>query len=123
MPPLSFETTIGIVAIGFAFMGVVAILAPSRVTAQFDIPNLTIAGRNEVRAVYGGFGLAICAVLLMALAFEPLRAGICLTIAAALGGMALGRIVSAAIDRSIGGFPLMYMGIEALGAGLLIYAT
>lgn len=37
-------------------MGIGAIAKPTVVTAQFGILELTPAGRNEVRAVYGGFG-------------------------------------------------------------------
>jgi hypothetical protein len=110
-------------AVAFAFMGAVAIAAPTRVTAQFDIPDLSVAGRNEVRAVYGGFGLCMCAILIAAIILEPLRAGICVAVGAALAGMAGGRMLSAIMDRSMGGFPLMYMTIEICGAALLFYAA
>ena len=49
--------------------------------------------RSEVRAVYGGFGLAIAAVLALAAVQESLQPGILITVGAALGGMAFGRIV------------------------------
>ena len=38
-------------------MGVGATAKPAFVMAQFGILDLTPAGRNEVRAVYGGFGI------------------------------------------------------------------
>ena len=40
-------------------MGFGAIAKPAFVTAQFGILELTQAGRNEVRAVYGGFGIFV----------------------------------------------------------------
>ncbi|MEL6257969.1 MAG: DUF4345 family protein, partial [Pseudomonadota bacterium] len=74
--------------VGFFVMGVGALLAPTLVTRQFGFGDLTPAGKSEIRAVYGGFGLAMAAMLLVA-AFAPnLRAGICLTLGMALLGMA-----------------------------------
>jgi hypothetical protein len=117
------DVAVSFVAVTFAFMGLVAIAAPTRVTGQFDIPALSASGRNEVRAVYGGFGLAMAGMLVAALNAPGLRLGIVLAIAAALAGMAGGRLLSAVMDRRIGRFPLMYMGIEAVGATLLAYAA
>ena len=85
----------------FAVMGVGALVVPDRVTEQFGIPPLSIAGRNEVRAVYGGFGIAMAAMLIVASTSTDLRLGVCLTIGVALIGMAVGRLVSAVIDRSL----------------------
>jgi hypothetical protein len=119
----SASIMIGFCAIGFAFMGLAAIFAPRRVTEQFDIPVLTKAGRNEVRAVYGGFGLVMAGMLVVALMQLDLRAGICLTLSGALAGMAGGRILSALIDRGIDRFPGLYLCIELIGAGLLLYAA
>lgn len=111
-----FATGIGV---AFAAMGVGAMARPDRVTTQFGIPPLTVDGRNEVRAVYGGFGLAMAAMLVGAGMWPALSRGIVLTVAAALGGMAAGRVVSAAIDRRFGRMPMVYFGIEAVAAGVL----
>ena len=119
----SLELSIAIAVAGFSFMAFAAIIAPARVTEQFGIPELTIAGRNEVRAVYGGFGLAVAGILVTALATPDLRAGICLAVGVALGGMAGGRVLSALLDRQIGRFPLVYLIIEVVGASLLIHAA
>ena len=94
-------------ALLFAVMGVGALVVPDRVTEQFDVPTLTIAGRNEVRAVYGGFGIAMAAMLIVASSSMDLRLGVGLTIGVALIGMAVGRLVSAVIDRSLPSRPLM----------------
>ena len=117
------EIAITVVALGFGAMGVGALVAPAAVTRQFDMPALSIAGRNEVRAVYGGFGLAMALVLAIAVVAPAFRPGICLAIAAALAGMVLGRLASAAVDRKLPRWPAIYLAIEAVAAALLAYAV
>ena len=107
-------------ALAFALMGIAALAKPTLVTRQFGIRGLEAAGRSEIRAVYGGFGLAMSGMLLAALRSQPLRAGICLTVGVALAGMALGRVASWAVDRRIERAPLLYLVIETLGATALI---
>jgi hypothetical protein len=124
MKMISLDSAIiTVAAIGFMLMGLIAIAAPTRVTKQFDITVLSVNGCNEVRAVYGGFGLAIACMLWISLHIFALRAGICLTVGAALAGMMAGRIVSLVLDHSIGRFPLIYGCIEFVGAGLLFYVA
>ena len=109
--------------LAFALMGVGALASPLLVSRQFDISTLTAAGRNEVRAVYGGFGLAMAACLAAALALPDLRVGVCLTVAAALAGMAGGRLISAMMDRTLGRLPAAYLSLETVTAILLAYAA
>ncbi|MGI9197688.1 MAG: DUF4345 domain-containing protein [Candidatus Nanopelagicales bacterium] len=109
-------------ATAFALMGIGALVSPTVVTRQFGIPTLTSDGRSEVRAVYGGFGLAIAAVLAYAILDPDLRTGIALTVAVALFGMAVGRLVSAALDRSLSKVAALYLVIELVGGALLILA-
>jgi hypothetical protein len=104
-------------------MGVGALVKPSLVTRQFEIVALTAAARNEVRAVYGGFGIAMAVMFGLALVDPRLRTGICLTAAASLAGMAGGRLLSAGVDRTLGRAPLAYLCLEAVLAGLLFYAA
>ncbi len=117
------EWVLGASAAAFALMGLAAIIEPSIVTAQFGAGLLKRAGRSEVRAVYGGFGLAICAALVFALRDPELRPGVSLTVGLALAGMACGRVVSLVLDRGIDKLPLLYLLIEALAAAALLYAT
>jgi Domain of unknown function (DUF4345) len=105
---------------GFFAMGIGAIAKPHLVTAQFDILDLTAAGRNEVRAVYGGFGVMTAVALLVALQQPELRPGVFLAVAAALSGMAGGRMVSAVIDRAIDKWPLRYLLLELVVATMLL---
>ncbi|MFO0351060.1 MAG: DUF4345 family protein [Alphaproteobacteria bacterium] len=112
-----------VAAAGFAAMGTGALFAPLIITRQFDIGTLTVAGRNEIRAVYGGFGLAMAAMLTVALWCPSLRTGICLTTAAALAGMAAGRIASAIADSRIPGYPLFYLVLETVVAAMLFHVA
>ena len=107
---------------GFTVMGVGAIAKPALVTAQFGILELTPAGRSEVRAVYGGFGIFMALALLVALRQPELRDGVLFAVAAALGGMAAGRLVSAAIDRTIDRKPLGYLALE-IGVAVMLLAV
>jgi hypothetical protein len=106
------------VALFFLGMGVVALVRPDAILAFFGIRSLPVDARNEVRAVYGGFGVAVAGLLVMALRDEALRAGVVMAVAIALLGMASGRIVSAAIDRRIGRWPAVFFCVELGLAGL-----
>lgn len=109
-------------ALAFALMGIGALVSPTVVTRQFGIPALAADGRSEVRAVYGGFGLAIAGMLVYAVINTDLREGIAITVAIALFGMAAGRLVSAALDRSLSKVAALYLVIEVIGGGLLLVA-
>lgn len=117
------ELAVSVAVVLFAVMGIAALVAPNRVTKQFGIPPLTTAGRNEVRAVYGGFGLAMAAMLIVAMTTPHMRSSICLTIAAAMAGMAVGRVVSAVIDRALPARPLFYLVVEVVVAALLVFGA
>ncbi|HPE46773.1 MAG TPA: DUF4345 family protein [Hyphomonas sp.] len=112
-----------LIAILFAVMGISSIVAPLLTTAQFGINELGRDGRNEVRAIYGGFGMAMAGVLVVATLMPELRAGVSLTVAVALGGMAAGRVLSAALDGSIGRKPAFYLGLEFSGFALLFWVS
>lgn len=107
-------------AVFFAAMGVYALAAPDRVVSPFDVTLGSATARSEVRAVYGGFGLAIAVVLAVALAEPDLRAGIVITVAAALAGMALGRLVSAAEGRTRFYPNWFYFLVESVAAAALL---
>lgn len=60
--PVTTDLALGIMTLAFAAMGAGAIAFPGLVLGQFGIDALTREARNEVRAVYGGFGLAVSAL-------------------------------------------------------------
>lgn len=108
----------------FLGMGVYALAAPAALIAVFGIALPEPTARSEVRAVYGGFGLAIAGALAYAaLQSGPgsLRPGIMITVGLALAGMAFGRIVSAVVDGRTSFYPnWFYFIVEALGATALL---
>jgi hypothetical protein len=114
--------TVVIIAVGVFFlgMGAYALAAPSALVRPFRLVADSPESRSEVRAVYGGFGVAVAAVLGV-VAFDPaLRSGIVITVGAALAGMAVGRLVSRLLDRGTAFYPIwFYCCVEAAAAGLL----
>jgi hypothetical protein len=113
-----------IYAVAFFFfgMGVYALAWPEGIVRLVGTPSLTTAGRSEVRAVYGGFGLAIAAVLLLGLRSPEIARGIFLTVAMALGGMAAGRVVSRGIDGEAGPNVRLFLVLEVVLAAVLAAA-
>jgi hypothetical protein len=112
---------IGVVAVFFAGMGVYALAAPDALVRPFGTTLGGDASRSEVRAVYGGFGLAIAAVLAYAVAAGgELRTGILITVGAALVGMAFGRVAAAILGDRTSFYPnWFYFFVEAAAAAVL----
>lgn len=107
-----------VVGIFFLLMGG---YAPAALVRPFGLVADGPESRSEVRAVYGGFGLAIAAVLGLALAVPGLRIGVVLTVAFALGGMAVGRVLSRLVDRPTAFYPIWFYGlVETVAAGALV---
>ena len=113
-----------LVAIFFAGMGLAALVSPAFIWAPFGVVPSTPASRNEVRAVYGGFGLAVAGLLIAAeQASEGFREGALVAVAVALAGMAAGRLVSLAVEPAgLRGYPALFLGVEAALAGALVLA-
>ena len=123
----SVVDTAVIVAIGVFFlgMGVYALAAPAMLVRPFGITLELSTSRSEVRAVYGGFGLAMAAVLAYAAVDAGAhRTGIVLAVGVALAGMAIGRLVSAVVDGRTRFYPnWFYFGVEAVAAAALLTAA
>ena len=113
-----------IAAVFFTGMGIFALARPAALIRPFGITLPNPESRAEVRAVYGGFGLAIAGMLALAVTGHPARDGILITVAAALGGMAFGRLVSVVIDRPKAFYPnWFYFLVELVGAAGLWWAA
>jgi hypothetical protein len=113
---------IWLVAVGFAGMGVAALVLPERIPAMFGGTARTVDSRNEVRAVYGGFGIAVAGVLIAAP--EDMRAGVLLAVAVALFGMAGGRVVGFALERPSTFYPTVaFAVIESVLGAVLLWAS
>jgi hypothetical protein len=114
--------TIGILinAAFFMFMGVSALFSPKFVVSFVKFTPETTDARNEVRAVYGGFGVAVSILLIYAAYSPSLKNGILLAVAVSLLGMAAGRIVSSLIERP-GHWPIIFIFMESALATLLLF--
>jgi Domain of unknown function (DUF4345) len=110
-----------VIGVFFAGMGLYALAAPAALVRPFGTTLGGAASRSEIRAVYGGFGLAFAGVLAYAVvAGGEVRAGILITVGAALAGMAFGRIESAVVDDRTAFYPnWFYCLVEALAAAAL----
>jgi len=113
--------TIGIFinVIFFFVMGICSIVRPNSIVSFVELIPQTVNARNEVRAVYGGFGIAISALLVLAAYNENIRLGVLITVAGALLGMAFGRIISLFIERP-GFWPIFAIFMESGLAALLL---
>ncbi|ODR26729.1 DUF4345 domain-containing protein [Mycolicibacterium porcinum] len=115
---------IAVAGVFFAGMGVYALAAPAAILSPFGFCVDTAATRAEVRAVYGGFGLAVAGVLGYAIATPGQRTGILIAVGAALAGMAFGRIVSGVLGDRTSFYPnWFYFLVEAIGAAALFWAA
>jgi len=115
---------IAVIGVFFAGMGVYALAAPAALIRPFGITLTEATSRSEVRAVYGGFGLAIAGVLAYAAVEPDVRTGILFTVGAALAGMAFGRLVSAVVDDRTAFYPnWFYCLVELLAAAALFAAA
>jgi hypothetical protein len=104
----------------FLWMGAMALLHPSQFLRPMDIQAATVNARNEIRAVYGGFGLAMAGMLLGAWIWHAHLSGIALALGLSMAGMALGRVISALVDRQFGKLPVVFFFVElALATALL----
>ena len=109
-------------AIMFLVMGVVTLIRPRTVSDTFGVPTITPDMRNEIRAVYGGFGVFMCGLLLATFQYPETRNGVLLMVAVALLGMAAGRVIGFTIERPSGKWPYLYFVGEIILGALLLYA-
>lgn len=115
---------IGSVAVFFLGMGLYALAAPASLIRPFGVTLQRPESRAEVRAVYGGFGLAIAGVLVYAALNPSVGSAILITVAVALAGMAVGRLISAIIDERTAFYPnWFYFLVEVVLAAALVFAV
>ena len=116
---------IGVIAVFFLGMGFYALAAPAALVRPFGTTLGGDASRSEVRAVYGGFGLAIAGVLAYAAAAGgDIRQGILITVGAALAGMAFGRLAAAVLGDRTAFYPnWFYCLVEIVAAAALLFVA
>jgi Domain of unknown function (DUF4345) len=115
-------------SVGMLAMGLVSLIDPDFTVSLFDVKLLGSDGQNEVRAVYGGYGIAL-GVFLGWLAYRPhgtiqtlLGPGAVVALAVGFVGMAFGRIIGLCVDRRIGVWPSVFFGVELVLTALLLAA-
>lgn len=113
-----------VVAVFFAGMGIYGLAAPAALVRPFGIQISGPHARSEVRAVYGGFGLAVAGVLVVAVIGDGIRRGVVIAVAVALAGMAAGRLVGRVFDRPAAFYPVwFYFWVELVLAAILWFAV
>jgi hypothetical protein len=108
---------------GFLALEIGALLTQHLVSVQFDIWELSAAGRNEVRGVYRRLGAMVAVVLELALQYTTMLARVLVVVASALARQAAGRFVLAVIDSRLGAWSLQYLALEAFVATMLVWAA
>ncbi len=113
------------VAAVFLGIGAYALATPAAVLAMFGVEVRSADGRAEVRAVYGGFGLAVATLLIVAAAGAgTAREGILVAVGFAVAGMAAGRVVACAVESPSGFYPVgFWFPAEVVMAALLLAAA
>ena len=115
---------ISVVAVFFLGMGLYALVAPASLIRPFGVTLSRPEARAEVRAVYGGFGLAVAGVLVYAALNPSVGPAILITVAVALAGMAVGRLISAVVDERTAFYPnWFYFLVEVVLAAALVLAV
>ena len=113
-----------VVAVFFAGMGLFGLAAPAALVRPFGIPVTGPHARTEVRAVYGGFGIAVAGLLVVAAFDDELRRGAVMAVAVALAGMAAGRLIGRIFDRPATFYPIwFYFWVELVLAAVLWFAA
>lgn len=114
---------VSLVALFFLFMGLQAILLPESLGNIVGFSLDVDRGPNEMRAVYGGFGLAMAGMAWWAVFQTPVAEPYLIALAIALFGMAGGRIISLIIEREIPLFGVIAASGEAIMAVMLLTAV
>jgi hypothetical protein len=115
---------ISVVAVFFLGMGLYALVAPASLIRPFGVTLSRPEARAEVRAVYGGFGLAVAGVLVYAALNPSVGPTILITVAVALAGMAVGRLISGVVDERTAFYPnWFYFLVEVVLAAALVLAV
>lgn len=107
----------------FGWLGIMAVSFPGALLSGFGIKVSSPDGFSEIRAVYGGLPLMMSGLLLLGLFWPRLRTSASLGVAAASLGMAAGRLVSAYLDRELGRFPGIFLGVELTVLTALLAST
>ncbi|MCB9669887.1 MAG: DUF4345 family protein [Alphaproteobacteria bacterium] len=108
-----------VVAVCFAVMGLVGLVSPATVLELTGSPGGSPFARNEVRAVYGGIGLAVAVALLVTRGTEGGEA-VRWAVGLLCFGMGMSRGVGLVVDWPGVYLPFVYLALELSGAAILL---
>lgn len=117
------DALIACCALFFLWMGMKSLRDPLNFLVPMGIQAASVSARNEIRAVYGGFGVTIALLLAASLVWRTYAAGIALTVSLSMAGMALGRVISALVERKLPRLPRVFLFLELALAAALLVAT
>ncbi len=98
---------VSLVALFFLVMGLWAIFLPDSLADLVGFSLDVDRGPNEIRAVYGGFGIAMAGMAWWAVLSSPAATGMLVALGIALIGMAAGRVISLALEGRLPTFGLL----------------
>ncbi|TDD84232.1 DUF4345 domain-containing protein [Saccharopolyspora karakumensis] len=105
----------------FAAMGLFALAAPAALVHPFGLVATSAVSRSEVRAVYGGFGVAMAGVLTWcATDDDAMRDGAASAVGISLAGMAVGRAISRLLDAPTSFYPNWFYCLVEITVGGLV---
>ncbi len=111
---------VSIVALFFLIMGLWALFLTDSFADLVGFSLDVDRGPNEVRAVYGGFGIAMAGMAWWAVLATPAATGLLTALGIALIGMAAGRVASMAIEGSVPTYGLV-TGAGELGLACALF--
>lgn len=98
---------VSFVALFFLIMGLWALFLTDSFAELVGFTLDVDRGPNEIRAVYGGFGIAMALMAWWAVFSTPAATGLLTALGIALIGMAAGRVVSAFLEGQLPTFGLL----------------
>lgn len=121
-----FVTSFLVISALFSILtGYSGLAAPVRFGQPLGYVLAGVDGRNEVRAQYGGFFLAIAVAVILALAGKVPRQAALILNAVLFGGLIAGRVLSLVIDGGMheyGRYIQILFLIDAIGFSLSLIA-
>lgn len=106
-----------LMAVVFGFGGLGALISPEMFMGQLELLPKSIKGTAEVRGLYGGGFLSWAVILISALRYKSVSAGLFLAMVISMGLIVVARIVSVVVDQEIA-----FNGPAIVGEALLVLA-
>jgi hypothetical protein len=104
-------------------VGLVALLNPVLAARMLGLEVVAPRGLSEIRSGFGALTLALAGLMLWALPLRPKTAPLLRTLAIVVAAAALGRLASMAIDGVFGPMNLLFLVLQSVVAGALLWAS